>query len=110
MEWAHLISFMSETVFRADIVCVDFEPPCPCWYLSALVRCGHLACVCPAQEALHKLWEVGFPGEPYPQNGRSKRWTDMGWQRDDPTSDFRGGGFFSLQLLLSLGQVHMFCP
>ena len=30
----------------------------------------------------------------------------MGWQRDDPTSDFRGGGLFSLQLLLSLGQVN----
>ena len=29
----------------------------------------------------------------------------MGWQRDDPTSDFRGGGYFALQLLLSLGQV-----
>ena len=57
------------------------------------------------QETLQKLWSCAFPGEPWPEGLKSQRWTAMGWQRDDPTSDFRGGGYFSLQMLLYLAQV-----
>ena len=48
-----------------------------------------------AQEALQRLWAHAFPGAPW-EGPRAARWRDMGWQRDDPASDFRGGGFASL--------------
>jgi len=48
-----------------------------------------------AQEALQRLWGRAFPGAPW-EGPRAARWRDMGWQRDDPASDFRGGGFASL--------------
>lgn len=55
------------------------------------------------QDALKQLWQHAFPDTPF-ISLRHQKWTDMGWQRDDPASDFRGGGFVALQNLLYLAQ------
>eukprot|EP00250_Pteridium_aquilinum_P009013 c18383_g2_i1 orf=58-693(+) len=51
------------------------------------------------QEALKALWHAAFPNSNL--NGLvSSQWKDMGWQGTDPSTDFRGGGFISLENLL----------
>ena len=62
------------------------------------------SCACMLQEALQRLWGHAFPGVPW-EGVRAQRWRDMGWQRDDPRSDFRGGGFASLQNHLYMAKV-----
>lgn len=54
--------------------------------------------------AIQQLWKLAFPGEPW-VSIKSKKWTEMGWQRDDPGSDFRGAGFAALENLLYLAMV-----
>ncbi|KAK6918668.1 ELMO domain [Dillenia turbinata] len=51
------------------------------------------------REALRALWNVAFPDEEL-QDLISERWKEMGWQGKDPSTDFRGGGFISLENLL----------
>eukprot|EP00246_Nothoceros_aenigmaticus_P018725 TRINITY_DN993_c0_g1_i5.p1 TRINITY_DN993_c0_g1~~TRINITY_DN993_c0_g1_i5.p1 ORF type:complete len:259 (+),score=42.43 TRINITY_DN993_c0_g1_i5:431-1207(+) len=51
------------------------------------------------QEALRTLWEVAYPNRDL-QGLVSEQWKDMGWQGTDPSTDFRGGGFVSLENLL----------
>ncbi|XP_020547144.1 ELMO domain-containing protein A isoform X3 [Sesamum indicum] len=51
------------------------------------------------QEALRALWHVAFPGEEL-RGLISEQWKEMGWQGKDPSTDFRGGGFISLENLL----------
>lgn len=63
-----------------------------------------MSSTCVLQEALHRLWSHAFPGTPW-EGVRAQRWRDMGWQRDDPRSDFRGGGFASLQNHLFMAEV-----
>jgi hypothetical protein len=63
----------------------------------------------PASQAeLQRLWGFAFPGAPW-QGLQAERWTDMGWQRDDPSSDFRGAGLIALQNLLYLAQARPCC-
>nr|XP_009387890.1 PREDICTED: ELMO domain-containing protein A-like isoform X3 [Musa acuminata subsp. malaccensis] len=51
------------------------------------------------QEALWALWYAAYPGvELY--GIISDQWKEMGWQGKDPSTDFRGGGFISLENLL----------
>lgn len=50
------------------------------------------------------LWDVAFPGHPW-EGLHADRWTDMGWQRNDPSSDFRGAGLIALQNHLFMAQV-----
>ncbi|KAJ9530395.1 hypothetical protein QJQ45_000767 [Haematococcus lacustris] len=57
------------------------------------------------QQALQELWELAFPSHPY-QGVRSAMWKDMGWQGEDPGTDFRGAGFLGLHCLLYLGRRH----
>ncbi|KAL3144462.1 hypothetical protein ABBQ32_004205 [Trebouxia sp. C0010 RCD-2024] len=52
------------------------------------------------QALLHQLWSHAFLGEP--SQLQSDRWKDMGWQGNNPATDFRGGGLMSLQNLLFL--------
>ena len=56
------------------------------------------------QDALCDLWSVAFPGHPW-EGLQADRWMDMGWQRNDPSSDFRGAGLVSLQNHLYMAQV-----
>ncbi|WVZ07933.1 hypothetical protein V8G54_021279 [Vigna mungo] len=51
------------------------------------------------QDALRALWRVAFPEEEL-RGLISEQWKDMGWQGKDPSTDFRGGGFISLENLL----------
>ncbi|KAJ0054663.1 hypothetical protein Pint_00084 [Pistacia integerrima] len=51
------------------------------------------------QEALRALWNVAFPEEEL-HGLISEQWKEMGWQGKDPSTDFRGGGFISLENLL----------
>ncbi|KAL3833055.1 hypothetical protein ACJIZ3_007791 [Penstemon smallii] len=51
------------------------------------------------QEALRALWHAAFPGEEL-HGLISDQWKEMGWQGKDPSTDFRGGGFISLENLL----------
>ncbi|KAI7756843.1 hypothetical protein M8C21_025028 [Ambrosia artemisiifolia] len=53
----------------------------------------------PAQEALRSLWKAAFPEEEL-RDIISEQWKEMGWQGKDPSTDFRGGGFISLENLL----------
>ncbi|XP_057979724.1 uncharacterized protein LOC131165723 isoform X1 [Malania oleifera] len=51
------------------------------------------------QEALRALWNAAFPDEEL-RGLISEQWKEMGWQGKDPSTDFRGGGFISLENLL----------
>lgn len=51
------------------------------------------------QEALRELWTASFP-ERNLIGLVSEQWKEMGWQGKDPSTDFRGGGFVSLQNLI----------
>nr|XP_043623761.1 ELMO domain-containing protein A-like isoform X1 [Erigeron canadensis] len=51
------------------------------------------------QEALRSLWKASFPEEEL-YGLISEQWKEMGWQGKDPSTDFRGGGFISLENLL----------
>ena len=54
--------------------------------------------------ALERLWGHAFPREPFTAV-RNARWADMGWQRDDPASDFRGAGYIALELHLYMAEA-----
>ena len=56
------------------------------------------------REALQRLWAVGFPGHEFPPGVKSARWKEMGWQQESPGTDFRGGGFLSLELLVAFAE------
>ncbi|OAY67819.1 ELMO domain-containing protein A, partial [Ananas comosus] len=51
------------------------------------------------QEALRALWYASYPGVEL-LGLISEQWKEMGWQGKDPSTDFRGGGFISLENLL----------
>ncbi|KAM5554703.1 hypothetical protein ABKV19_022889 [Rosa sericea] len=51
------------------------------------------------QEALRALWSAAFPEEEL-RGLITEQWKEMGWQGKDPSTDFRGGGFISLENLL----------
>ncbi|KAL4310596.1 hypothetical protein GQ457_01G052510 [Hibiscus cannabinus] len=51
------------------------------------------------QDALRALWNAAFPEEEL-RGLISEQWKEMGWQGKDPSTDFRGGGFISLENLL----------
>ncbi|CAM8968310.1 unnamed protein product [Rhodiola kirilowii] len=51
------------------------------------------------QDALKQLWRLAYPDRELPPL-KSELWKDMGWQGSDPSTDFRGGGFISLENLI----------
>ncbi|KAJ3671884.1 hypothetical protein LUZ60_007963 [Juncus effusus] len=51
------------------------------------------------QEALRALWRATYPDQEL-ENLISEQWKKMGWQGRDPSTDFRGAGFISLENLL----------
>ncbi|KAL4348639.1 hypothetical protein GQ457_17G024010 [Hibiscus cannabinus] len=55
------------------------------------------------QKALIKLWNIAFPNVVL-TGLISEQWKDMGWQGTNPSTDFRGCGFISLENLLFFGQ------
>ncbi|KAF3679413.1 hypothetical protein FXO37_03866 [Capsicum annuum] len=61
------------------------------------------------KEALKALWKVAFPEEKL-YGLISEQWKEMGWQGKDPSTDFRGGGFISLENLLYFARNFPICP
>lgn len=51
------------------------------------------------QDALKELWRLAYPNRQLPPL-KSDLWKDMGWQNSDPATDFRAGGFMSLENLI----------
>ncbi|MQL71735.1 hypothetical protein Taro_004053 [Colocasia esculenta] len=51
------------------------------------------------QDALRELWRLAYPGRELPPL-KSELWKEMGWQGTDPSTDFRGGGYISLENLI----------
>ncbi|KAM2466529.1 hypothetical protein PS1_008441 [Malus domestica] len=51
------------------------------------------------QDALLELWRLAYPDKELPPL-QSDLWEQMGWQGSDPSTDFRGGGFISLENLI----------
>lgn len=51
------------------------------------------------QNALIQLWRLAYPNREVPPL-KSELWKEMGWQGCDPSTDFRGGGFISLENLI----------
>ncbi|ONK77252.1 uncharacterized protein A4U43_C02F4640 [Asparagus officinalis] len=51
------------------------------------------------QEALRALWSATYPDQEL-LGLISDQWKEMGWQGRDPSTDFRGAGFISLENLL----------
>uniref|UniRef100_A0A0D9XWG5 ELMO domain-containing protein n=2 Tax=Leersia perrieri TaxID=77586 RepID=A0A0D9XWG5_9ORYZ len=51
------------------------------------------------QDALKELWRLDYPSRQLPPL-KSDLWKEMGWQNSDPATDFRAGGFISLENLI----------
>ncbi|TVU27177.1 hypothetical protein EJB05_29764 [Eragrostis curvula] len=51
------------------------------------------------QDALKELWRLAYPDRELPPL-KSDVWKEMGWQNSDPSTDFRAGGFMSLENLI----------
>ncbi|KAL6969275.1 hypothetical protein U1Q18_028998 [Sarracenia purpurea var. burkii] len=56
------------------------------------------------QEALKALWSATYPDQVL-RGLVSEQWKDMGWQGRDPSTDFRGAGFISLENLLFFAKI-----
>lgn len=57
------------------------------------------------QDALKQLWRLAYPNRELPEL-KSELWKEMGWQGSDPSTDFRGGGFISLENLIYFAQKY----
>ncbi|CAI9787592.1 unnamed protein product [Fraxinus pennsylvanica] len=57
------------------------------------------------QEALRSLWDAAFPDVKL-KGLISEQWKDMGWQGANPSTDFRGCGFISLENLLFFAKTY----
>ncbi|XP_024031145.1 ELMO domain-containing protein A isoform X1 [Morus notabilis] len=57
------------------------------------------------QGALKQLWRLAYPDRELPSL-KSVLWKEMGWQGTDPSTDFRGGGFISLENLIFFAQKY----
>jgi len=55
------------------------------------------------EAALRSYWDTMLGGEYEP---KSRRWRAVGFQSDDPRTDFRGGGFLALKCLCFLADRH----
>ncbi|KAK9152657.1 hypothetical protein Sjap_000137 [Stephania japonica] len=57
------------------------------------------------QEALRELWKAAYP-DVHLTGLISDQWKDMGWQGPNPSTDFRGCGFVSLENLLFFARTY----
>ena len=55
------------------------------------------------EQLLRRLWQCGFPGVPLAQRVTSE-WVRLGFQGDDPATDFRGMGVLGLHNLVYFGE------
>lgn len=57
------------------------------------------------QDALRQLWRLSYPDRELPAL-KSELWKEMGWQGTDPSTDFRGGGFISLENMIFFAKAY----
>lgn len=57
------------------------------------------------QDALMQLWRLAYPGRQLPPL-KSDLWKEMGWQGSDPSTDFRGGGYISMENLIFFAKTY----
>ncbi|KAL5719501.1 hypothetical protein ACHQM5_012267 [Ranunculus cassubicifolius] len=57
------------------------------------------------QDALKCLWRLAYPDKELPPL-KSELWKEMGWQGTDPSTDFRGGGYVSLENLIFFAKTY----
>lgn len=57
------------------------------------------------EAALRHLWDLAFPARLLPAM-QTPDWKEMGWQGNDPATDFRSAGLISLQHLTYLAANH----
>ncbi|KAL6532846.1 hypothetical protein OROGR_013806 [Orobanche gracilis] len=57
------------------------------------------------QDALRQLWRLSYPDRQLPSL-KSEVWKEMGWQGSDPSTDFRGGGYISLENLIFFANTY----
>ncbi|KAI8562630.1 hypothetical protein RHMOL_Rhmol03G0049900 [Rhododendron molle] len=57
------------------------------------------------QDALKQLWRLAYPDRDLPPL-KSELWKEMGWQGSDPSTDFRGGGYISLENLIFFAKMY----
>jgi hypothetical protein len=57
------------------------------------------------KEQLKQLWMHAFPQLPC-TTLKTAQWKEMGWQGEDPATDFRGSGHLGLECLLYLAEEH----
>jgi hypothetical protein len=57
------------------------------------------------QDGLKHLWQLAYPDRELPPL-KSQLWKEMGWQGSDPSTDFRGGGFISLENLVYFAEKY----
>mmetsp|Transcript_18154 Transcript_18154/g.43767 ORF Transcript_18154/g.43767 Transcript_18154/m.43767 type:complete len:793 (-) Transcript_18154:196-2574(-) len=57
----------------------------------------------PAQ--LQELWALSFPDKECPPR-KDKAWSELGFQQQDPSTDFRGAGMLALEVLLHFAKQH----
>lgn len=55
------------------------------------------------QEILKHLWTLSFNSPP---QLTSQDWVSIGFQGQDPSTDFRGGGLYSLQQIINFAQTY----
>ena len=53
-------------------------------------------------ELLKQLWRMSFPDQDVPVDLKSDKWKELGFQGKDPSTDFRGAGYFGLEQLVYL--------
>ncbi|OMJ79801.1 hypothetical protein SteCoe_20105 [Stentor coeruleus] len=57
-------------------------------------------------ELLKQYWKINFPELEFPADGKSEKWKEIGFQGKDPSTDFRGAGFFGLEQLVFLSSTY----
>ncbi|KAL0744465.1 hypothetical protein Bca4012_085978 [Brassica carinata] len=57
------------------------------------------------QDALRQLWRLAYPQRELAPL-KSELWKEMGWQGTDPSTDFRGGGYISLENLIYFAKTY----
>lgn len=59
-------------------------------YSYFVLRSKNNSIFCVLQDALKQLWKLAFPDRGLPAL-KSELWKEMGWQGEDPSTDFRYG-------------------
>ncbi|MCL7033847.1 hypothetical protein MKW94_003375 [Papaver nudicaule] len=94
-----LISFRSDGQNKNTMVSLSPLQEARLKYLKQRLEIPFDGACTDHQDALKQLWRLAYPSRELPPL-KSELWKEMGWQGSDPSTDFRGGGFISLENLI----------